>query len=215
MEKKQRIITAAIGIPLFLLMIILGGWWLGGLLIILGMLGAYEYVRMVQKIPSQQPYMWYICGFLYIAAGFLAFYGLRDPEAIAYGVKAVFWLLIVIWITDTAAYEIGIRYGRQKLAPKISPHKTVEGAVAGLIAALIFGGGYAWLVMGINIIAALFISLLISCIGQIGDLAESRVKRLAGVKDSGKLLPGHGGVLDRFDSILLSSIFLYIFLLVL
>ena len=204
-SEKQRILTAAVGLPLLLLFLWLGGWWLAGLLVVLGAVGCYEYCRMLQTTRMRQPAMWYLCGFLYIAAGFLAFYGVRLEHGAA-------WLLIVIWSTDIAAYELGRRFGRHKLAPSISPHKTVEGAVAGLAAAFILGGGYAVLGMGINIVPALAISLVISAIGQVGDLVESRAKRLAGVKDSGKLLPGHGGVLDRFDSILLAAMFLYLFL---
>ena len=204
-SEKQRVITAAIGLPFLLLFLWLGGAWLAGLLVLLGLIGGYEYCRLLQTTRMRQPAMWYLCCLVYIAAGFLAFYGVRVEEGTA-------WLLIVIWSTDIAAYEYGRRFGRHKLAPTISPHKTVEGAVAGIVAAIVLGSGYAAVVMGINFMAAFAVSLLISVLGQVGDLIESHAKRLAGVKDSGKLLPGHGGVLDRFDSILFASMFMYLLL---
>jgi phosphatidate cytidylyltransferase len=131
------------------------------------------------------------------------------------GMITVLWLLLIIWATDIAAYELGRRIGKHKLAPAISPHKTVEGALAGFFAALLLGGGYALLFMDINLISAILLPPLISVLGQVGDLLESSVKRLAGVKDSGKLFPGHGGVLDRFDSILLAAPVMCLLLLVL
>lgn len=204
--EKTRVITAVVALPLFLLVVWLGGWWLGILLAVLGLIGCYEYAQMVKQISTQQPLMWYASGFVYIAAGFLAIFGLRE-------VNAILWLLIVIWSTDIAAYEIGRRFGRQKLAPKTSPNKTWEGAIAGCIAAVLLGGAYAAIFLHVHIVTAFFVSLLLSCVGQIGDLVESHIKRLSGIKNSGKILPGHGGILDRFDSMLLGAMFLYIIVL--
>lgn len=204
--EKQRIITAAIALPLLLLFLWLGGVWLGALLAVLAGIGCWEYARLMKTIPMRQPHMWALTGFLYIVLGFIAFYGVRAEGGVV-------WQLAVIWSTDIAAYEVGRRYGRIKLAPAISPNKTVEGALAGLAAGIILGTGYAALVLGINFIPALLISAAVSIIGQAGDLAESQIKRFARVKDSGSILPGHGGILDRFDSILLSSMFMYLFLL--
>lgn len=114
--------------------------------------------------------------------------------------------LWVTWIGDSAAYFLGKRFGRRKLAPKISPGKTVEGGLAGL-GGSILAGAAAGLYMGtfpnfpISPLAGAFIALALGVAGQVGDLAESVLKREAGVKDSGTLLPGHGGALDRFDAL--------------
>ncbi len=199
---KQRVITAAIAIPLLFLFLWLNGWWLGGLVIVLGLIGLYEYWKLLIGMERQQDLRWLIGGAAYIVLGFLAFFGVRQVGAMA-------WLLTVIWSTDTAAYEIGRRWGKHKLAPEISPHKTWEGAVAGLVVGSILGMIAALITTDAGWFAAFIVSLFISGVGQIGDLVESKVKRLAGVKDSGNLLPGHGGILDRFDSLLLASMFMF------
>ena len=199
---KQRVITAAIAIPLLFLFLWLNGWWLGGLVIVLALIGLYEYWRLLGGMERQQDLRWIVGGAAYIVLGFLAFFGVRQVGAMA-------WLLTVIWSTDTAAYEIGRRFGKHKLAPEISPHKTWEGAVAGLVVGSILGMIATLITTDAGWFAAWIVSLFISGVGQIGDLVESKVKRLAGVKDSGNLLPGHGGILDRFDSLLLSSMFMF------
>jgi len=118
------------------------------------------------------------------------------------------YLLLAIWGSDSGAYLAGRFFGKHKLAPQLSPKKTKEGAVGGVLCAVL-------LVLLFNVYLgedALFNSVwtiifgaIISIIGQIGDLAESMIKRFANVKDSGKILPGHGGILDRFDSIIMSA----------
>jgi phosphatidate cytidylyltransferase len=114
------------------------------------------------------------------------------------------WLmfgLMVNWIGDTGAYYIGRRFGRHKLAPLASPKKSWEGAAASAIAAVIFGAVYLPLaIVGAPVWVAAIFALIGNIAGQCGDLAESAIKRAAGVKDSGALLPGHGGLLDRLDS---------------
>ncbi|MBO7667347.1 MAG: phosphatidate cytidylyltransferase [Firmicutes bacterium] len=199
---KQRVITAAVAIPLLFLFLWLNGWWLGGLVIVLALIGLYEYWKLLGGMERRQDLRWIIGGAAYIILGFLAFFGVRQIGAMA-------WLLTVIWSTDTAAYEIGRRFGKNKLAPEISPHKTWEGALAGLAAGGLLGMIAALITTDAGWFAALVVSLFISGVGQVGDLVESKVKRLAGVKDSGNLLPGHGGILDRFDSLLLASMFMF------
>jgi phosphatidate cytidylyltransferase len=115
--------------------------------------------------------------------------------------------LTLTWLNDTFAYFGGRRFGRRKLIPAVSPGKTVEGAISGLFGTAVTGAFYAhfvfgaWLGVPLGVLAGGLIGLVISPIAQLGDLAESLLKREAGVKDSGALLPGHGGVLDRFDSL--------------
>ena len=112
-------------------------------------------------------------------------------------------LILVVFATDTSAYLVGRAIGRTPLAPSISPNKTREGAVAGLIGAVV-ASVLANRILGLDAIMweAAALGAIIGVLGQLGDLAESRLKRKAGVKDSGWLIPGHGGILDRLDSIL-------------
>ena len=117
------------------------------------------------------------------------------------------WLFLVLascWAADTAAYAVGKKWGRRKLCPAISPGKTVEGAIAGLIGSLLATAAFGFW-FGLPLAYGASLGGLLGVAGQLGDLAESKLKRWAGVKDSGALLPGHGGVLDRFDSLLLNA----------
>ena len=122
----------------------------------------------------------------------------------------VLLVFLVIWVNDSAAYFIGTKLGKKKLCPKISPHKTWEGALGGFVFSLLTTVLAGWamnsfLTHHFTVMQLLSLGGLISLAGQLGDLAESLFKRDAGIKDSGSLIPGHGGILDRVDSILLIS----------
>jgi phosphatidate cytidylyltransferase len=108
-------------------------------------------------------------------------------------------VLILVWLADTAAYFVGSRWGRHKLAPGISPGKTWEGAAGGIAGALVYATGVA-LVRNEPLASYLVVAALLAALSIIGDLFESAAKRQAEVKDSGTLLPGHGGIMDRIDS---------------
>lgn len=125
------------------------------------------------------------------------------------GVAWVVYVVLAAAVTDVAALLVGSRLGRTPFFPWISPKKTVEGALAGLLAAvlvMIFG---SFVTLGLPPIHALAIGLLVGMGAEVGDLVESQMKRIAEVKDSSNLIPGHGGVLDRFDSILFPAILVY------
>ncbi|MBI4056959.1 MAG: phosphatidate cytidylyltransferase [Elusimicrobia bacterium] len=128
-----------------------------------------------------------------------------------YGESLTYLLVFCIWIMDSVAYFAGSWIGRKKLAPSLSPGKSWEGAMAGFLGAVGTSYGFCFLFLhGIySGWAALAMGSLIGIFGQISDLAESMIKRSSGVKDSGYLLPGHGGILDRFDSFLLTTPLLY------
>ena len=128
------------------------------------------------------------------------------PVQPAEGFALLLLPVLVTWAGDTCAYFAGKKFGRRRLAPRISPGKTVEGGVAGLLGAVAMGLALGFLLDGyrnfpIEPAIAALIGLLLGIAGQLGDLAESRLKREAGVKDSGSILPGHGGMLDRFDAL--------------
>ena len=127
---------------------------------------------------------------------------------------AVFVVLGIIWAGDSAAYYIGRRWGRHRLAPRISPGKTIEGAAAGLTVSLAAGVGLGGILLDTPYLSLVLMSLITALAGQAGDLCESVLKRSVGAKDSSNRLPGHGGVLDRVDSLLFAAPVFYLLLLV-
>jgi phosphatidate cytidylyltransferase len=141
-------------------------------------------------------------GLCYIGLPALSLSWLRAiPES---GLLNLVWVLGVVWATDTAAYITGRVIGGPKLAPAVSPGKTWSGSFGGLIGAAIVGAGMASAV-GSDLWLAVLASLPLSVVAQAGDLAESGVKRRFGVKDSGSIIPGHGGVFDRADALLAAA----------
>jgi phosphatidate cytidylyltransferase len=123
------------------------------------------------------------------------------------------WLmyaLLVNWVGDMGAYYVGSRWGRHKMAPRVSPNKSWEGAAASVVASVLVAGAYLLrFVPGVAVAQAVALTVAANAAGQLGDLTESAMKRGAGVKDSGAMLPGHGGFLDRVDSTLFSLPLIY------
>ena len=123
------------------------------------------------------------------------------------------WLLFLfglLWVGDTAAMGVGKWIGKHKLAPAVSPNKTVEGFFGGIVGAVVIGViMYLWKFSDISFTHVLAIAVGCSVFGQLGDLVESMWKRSLGIKDSSAIIPGHGGVLDRFDSLLFAAPFMY------
>lgn len=128
------------------------------------------------------------------------------------GFHFVVLVLVSTWSTDTFAYFVGMNFGKRKLAPVLSPNKSVEGAVGGVVGSVFASILIGYLNPQMPITGYAVVGILIGTIGQIGDLAESALKRMAGVKDSGNIIPGHGGILDRFDSLLLTAPVAYYFI---
>jgi len=154
----------------------------------------YEWTRIVRGWGA----VWYASGFIYALMPALALLWARERDA--HGLFLVVWMFLVTWSTDIGAYFVGRAFGRAKLAPSISPNKTVAGLYGGMAAATLIGGAWA-LVAGLGK-PLLILAPLFALAAQCGDLFESRMKRRAGVKDSGTWLPGHGGVLDRLDGLM-------------
>jgi len=129
------------------------------------------------------------------------------------GMIWVFVLLAVIFAGDTGAYYVGSYLGRHKLSPAVSPGKTIEGSISGLAVNLVLGGvGKYFFLSGLPWGLSLLFFLTVGIAGQVGDLFESELKRSSGIKDSGGILPGHGGILDRIDALLFASPVAYIFI---
>jgi phosphatidate cytidylyltransferase len=153
----------------------------------------YEWTRIVRGWGLG----WRIAGFFYALLPALSLLWIRDRSADK--LDLLLWVFIVTWSTDIGAYFAGRAIGKRKLAPSISPGKTVEGLVGGVIAATLLGGAWGFV---LELPPALFVLAPIFALSaQAGDLFESWMKRRAGLKDSGSWLPGHGGLLDRLDGL--------------
>lgn len=161
----------------------------------------FEKLDMVLPVAA-----WQTFGLLYIYGAWKTAFLLRAISP--------YWLtfaLVVNWIGDTGAYYAGRRFGKHRLAPRVSPGKTWEGAIASVVVSVLFGVIFLTrLIPSVAIWQAMVVSIAANVAGQIGDLTESAIKRGAGVKDSGSLLPGHGGMLDRVDSQLFSLPVVYL-----
>ena len=167
-------------------------------LILIGMLATIVFTGHKIKIVEISAIMFVTA---YIFVGFYCLFMLRN-----FSLSHVAYLLLTIWFTDSFAYFGGMKFGKNKLSPKISPNKSIEGSVIGslssiVIAVLFFNTTSIFS----NLLIAIIVTLIVSVIGQFGDLIESAYKREYQVKDSSNLLPGHGGIFDRFDSVILSA----------
>jgi phosphatidate cytidylyltransferase len=184
-----------VGVALILLAILAlwsGGWLFGALVAAATIAMLVEWHALTKRRGA----IWMPAGLLYIGAGAIALVWLRSLDNGA----IVLWIFIVTWSTDILAYFTGRSLGGPKLAPSISPGKTWSGLIGGVLGAALGGAlivHYCGLARGLVLLAP-----LLAIAAQCGDLFESSLKRRAGVKDSGRLLPGHGGVLDRLDGLL-------------
>ena len=155
-----------------------------------------------------------VFGPIYTSFAFSAIVLVRVSDKGVHGALLTLGVMLSLWANDAVAYLVGSRIGSHKLAPRISPNKSWEGFWAGLL-----GSVAVWVVLALAGVAnigvplAAVIGLVVGIVGVVGDLFESRIKRGVGVKDSGNLIPGHGGLLDRSDSLLFGSIAAYILLL--
>jgi phosphatidate cytidylyltransferase len=173
---------------------VLGGYYFAFLVAAAATGMFYEWMRIVRGWGLH----WSVGGFFYCLLPALALLWIRDRSG-DQGLSLLLWVFVVTWSTDIGAYFAGRRFGKRKLAPTISPGKTVEGLWGGMAAAALLGA--AWVLSTDLIWALLPLAPLFAVAAQAGDLFESKMKRMAGIKDSGSWLPGHGGLLDRLDGL--------------
>ncbi len=171
--------------------------------VIIGLGGGAGLAYLFARRYSRQSAFWLASGILYCGLPVIALLWLRGTFN---GLQLTIWLLVCVWATDIGAFFIGRALGGPKLAPSISPAKTWSGAIGGVIVAALAGAGVLlWESfrggVTLNMAQLALLSALLGGVAVLGDLLESRLKRLANVKDSGTLLPGHGGVLDRLDGL--------------
>jgi phosphatidate cytidylyltransferase len=211
----------------------LGGWtWLGALPA--AFLPFFVYLAGYQIVLPYLIFIVFVCLALRMRFGgelsvslnwllgvLLALVYLAIPLTAFVGIKGFagggFWLLfvmVIVWANDIFAYYTGKLLGTNKLSPVISPNKTYEGAIGGLVGGVVVAFLYNYYFsMGMGFFGIIFVAVILGIIGITGDLAESLIKRATGVKDSGTLIPGHGGVMDRIDSLIFTVPALYYYLL--
>lgn len=255
---KQRIITGVIAGAGFIALLLLGGYWFAGLILVLSFIGYDEFLRM-NGLKERKALSWlgyagalaltmvwptalavsperliWLLMFLFLAVTVvtknkttidqaamaflgmvyvgLGFHYMIETRWLAEG--GLYWTLLIffcIWATDSGAYFTGSWLGKTPLWPTISPKKSVEGAVGGIVLSMLVAAAFAlYQPELLTLPRALWIGLLIAVVGQLGDLIQSAYKRVKGIKDSGAILPGHGGVLDRTDSWLIVFPFLHL-----
>lgn len=197
-DLRLRVLSAAVLAPLALGCVWLGGLPWYGLVVVAGLGICWEWAHMAHGRAAALA-----AGFAYAGLAVLALACLRAIPGAGRGV--VLFLLAVVWSSDVGAYVTGRLFGGPRLAPSISPGKTWSGAAGGLASAVLVGAaaaGLGWGHVGLVMLAAGVLGIA----AQIGDLLESAVKRHFGVKDSGRLIPGHGGLLDRLDGLMAASL---------
>lgn len=206
---RQRVLSAALLAPVFLAAVYYGGVAFYAVCALAIAISFNEWLFLCGLSPTKQRDL-FVGGF-YLAVCFIAFIFLRI--ALPQGEYLIFSLLFTIWACDIGAYFTGKTFGGPKMAPAISPNKTWSGMAGGAAASglALLLSDLAFGVVG-NALVAFIAGVVLAFVGQAGDLLISKQKRRVGVKDTGNLIPGHGGILDRIDSLLLASPVFLIFL---
>jgi len=217
----RRLCSAGLGLSVLSAsgLLILYGVYSAGLLspvVLFSLLAAGVLMWLIKalKLPAPVPEGKLLCmldGLVVLGLAWLSMVTLRDQ----FGQHSLMLVLLIVWGTDTFAYIGGKRFGKTKLAPTISPGKTREGVVSGVLMAMLVAVVYTHLFISplnslSRVVVLLCVSILVALISVVGDLSESKLKRAAGFKDSSQLIPGHGGILDRIDG-LMAGIVVYAF----
>ncbi len=182
----------------------------GGLVMAVLFLPALTGLILMKK--DQMIFAAYASGLMLAAIGLVMLRSMGEMGNFNVGLVAVLWLIAIVIASDVAGYFAGRIIGGPKFWPKVSPKKTWSGTVAGWILAALVGLAFA-LYADLPVVLAMCVSAVLSLAGQMGDIAESAIKRHAGIKDSSNLIPGHGGLLDRFDALMGAALVLVILLL--
>ena len=213
-EKRHLPQHALVGFPGALLLLIAMQWpavldFSPALAIILAGLLCYQ-IGFAPPDSRHLSMFILLFGIFYIGYTLGHFLLLRNQQD---GGLLVLFVLLVTWAGDAAAYYVGKTWGSRPLAPRLSPNKTVEGFLGGLVVAPVIAWlGHLWFLPVVTPVDCLILGILFAVLGLLGDLSESALKRQAGVKDSGALIPGHGGMLDRVDSLLLNAPVFYYYM---
>ena len=214
-EIRNRVISGVVLAAIVLTALWLGGWWFTLLVVA----AATLMIREWDGLTTNDSHLWKAVGIAYVALPCASLIWLRNLQFADHangGARVVLFVLLVVCATDIGAYFTGKRVGGAKLAPKISPNKTWAGLGGGVVSAAVVGGICATFTpYPPSIFAGIDLGILLAVVSQGGDLFESWLKRRVGAKDSGTLIPGHGGILDRVDGMVTAfpvfALLLYLF----
>ena len=209
---RTRTLTAAVFVVVMLAGLLINRWTFFILFSVIHFGCWWEYLKLIRIIAGKKYFLYSIFGLIYISLPIILLILLRNLHQVSnenydLGKTVPLALIFSLWINDTMAYIVGSLIGKTPMT-KISPKKTWEGTIGGIIlcvVVMIFIGN----LMGLKSFDAICIASISSIAGTFGDLLESKLKRMAGVKDSGHIMPGHGGFLDRFDSLLVATPFVW------
>ena len=213
---KTRTLTATVFVVVMLAGLLWNLWSFVALFTIIHFGCWYEFLNLMKKIRGKSYLLYSSSGLVYITLPVILLIALRSLYGI--DIKADHWdlakilpltLIFSLWINDTMAYIVGSFIGKTPLS-KISPKKTWEGTIGGVILSIIIMI-FIGKLMTLDIVDSISIAAISAITGTFGDLLESKLKRMAGVKDSGHIMPGHGGFLDRFDSLLVATPFVWLY----
>ncbi len=218
---KTRTLTAIVFAIVMLIGLLINGYLFLSLFSIILMGCLYEYFLLIKKINSNKKWLLYFFAIPYILVPvfLMAYLGINFFEDDGYIIPNYLFvfpctIIFSIWINDTMAYLVGSFIGKTPFS-KISPKKTWEGTIGGALLCIIIIGTAAFFIPFCKAIAWyhwFFIAAICAVFGTLGDLLESKLKRLANIKDSGSFMPGHGGFLDRFDSLLVATPFVWLYI---
>lgn len=220
-ELRLRIISAIILIPIVLDFVYFGGLLFVSMMVAASIVMSFEWKNITNSggiiTSSKQAKRWEVYGIIYIFIPIVSLLWLRYLDKENYGASGmiiIFWLFFLVWAVDTGAYFAGKKIGGPKLAPKISPKKTWAGLFGGILSAALIAVIFSVALNLPNMFTFITINVVFAVIAQAGDLFESYIKRKFGVKDSGHMIPGHGGLLDRVDGLIAVAPFAAILLLI-
>ena len=209
LTKLNMPVVIPLAVPAALLAVLgfsLTSWWLVSLSFTLLIISII--IVLLTDYPRMS--IMYLAGTLFSVIYIVWIFGFAvGVRSLDNGFILMVFLLLIIWGTDSGAYFAGYFFGKNPLAPQLSPKKTIEGSIGGLLVSVALGiiGSF---MIELSFLTAIITAVLISLAAQIGDLFESMLKRTAGIKDSGNIIPGHGGILDRFDSFFISVALFYL-----
>ena len=204
---QRRSISAAVMIVVVIAILYMGGWAFIGLLGLLALISLIEWVQLALRCLPRLRYIYLFAALPYVVGSFLCCY-------LIFTTLGFFWamvFLVMVWTSDSGGYFVGKTVGGPKMIEAISPNKTWSGMIGALVAPMVVGAFAMILYRGINDFSLMAVVMMgmtgifIGLAGQTGDLVISAFKRKAGVKDTGALIPGHGGLLDRIDSMMLAA----------